>query len=431
MEIELSLLPDCGFQLLDAPTYLEANQSVNMTVRMLTSSPGLKSTFLSILAPGSATPAPLIELTGTVLPKIPVMELTQGGAPVSSGLTFPLGNLPQSIEFTMRNLGTAPLKPVVSVLSGEVSILAGSVTELAPGEFGTLTLYFAPSTTGVKKAEISLLTNDANHPDTRITLTGTSVLPNSGARGVTLGQTGGGTGWQVGSGGELTVTGGANNSQSYLEATYQGPGLLSWCWKTQTQAGNDSLSCTVNGVEMANISKKNGSWENQLATLPEGVCTVRWNYQKDGIPWTGSDSVWLSSIQYRAFEGLRQNWQQWLFSTGLSSGAGSTYLRGGLPALLAFLGGVDPYQGPQNGEYQPILGNGVFKYRYGISKGVSGNLTQRPVFATEIGSWGTRGFTQQVISEDANRIVVEISAPTGGLPKGFYRLDAVGTLPQN
>jgi hypothetical protein len=431
MEIELSVLPDCGFQLLDAPTYLEANQSVNMTVRMLTSSPGLKSTFLSILAPGSATPAPLIELTGTVLPKIPVMELTQGGAPVSSGLTFPLGNLPQSIEFTMRNLGTAPLRPVVSVLSGEVSILAGSVTELAPGEFGTLTLYFAPSTTGVKTAVISLLTNDANHPDTRITLTGTSVLPNSGARGVTLGQTGGGTGWQVGAGGELTVTGGANNSQSYLEATYQGPGLLSWCWKTQAQAGNDSLSCKVNGIETANISKKNGSWENQLATLPEGVCTVRWNYQKDGIPWTGSDSVWLSSIQYRAFEGPRQNWQQWLFSTGLSSGSGSTYLRGGLPALLAFLGGVDPNQGPQDGEYQPILRNGVFKYRYGISKGVSGNLTQRPVFATEVGSWGTRGFTQQVISEDANRIVVEISAPTDGLPKGFYRIEVIGTTPSN
>jgi hypothetical protein len=302
---------------------------------------------------------------------------------------------------------------------------------VAAGESGTLILYFAPTTTGAKTAEVSLLTNDLNHPDTRILLSGTSILPNSGAVGVTLGQTGGGTGWQVGSGGELTVTGGANNSQSYLEATYQGPGLLSWCWKTQTQAGNDSLSCTVNGFEMANISKKNGSWENQLATLPEGVCTVRWSYQKDGIQWTGSDSVWLSSIQYRAFEGLRQNWQQWLFSTGLSSGSGSTYLRGGLPALLAFLGGVDPYQGPQNGEYQPILGNGVFKYRYGISKGVSGNLTQRPVFATEIGSWGTRGFTQQVISEDANRIVVEISAPTGGLPKGFYRLDAVGTLPQN
>jgi hypothetical protein len=91
---------------------------------------------------------------------------------------------------------------------------------------------------------------------------------------------------------------------------------------------------------------------------------------------------------------------------------------------------VDPNQGPQDGEYQPILGNGVFKYRYGISKGVSGNLIQRPVFATEIGSWGTRGFTQQVISEDANRIVVEISAPTDGLPKAFYRIDVIGTSQQ-
>jgi hypothetical protein len=294
-----------------------------------------------------------------------------------------------------------------------------------------LLLLLSPTTSGAKAAEISIQTNDLKHADTRIILTGTSVLPNSGARGVTLGQIGGGAGWQVGSGGELTVTGGANSSQSYIEATYQGPGLLSWYWKTQVQQGNDVLSCWVNGNEMVGISKKKGVWENQLTTLPEGVCTVRWSYQKDRIPWTGSDIVWLSSIQYRAFEGLRRNWQQWLFSTGLSYGSGSTYLRGGLPALLAFLGGVDPNQGPQDGEYQPILMNGVFKYRYGISKGVAGNQTQRPVFATEVGSWGTRGFTQQVISEDANRIVVEISAPTDGLSKGFYRIEVIGTTPSN
>jgi hypothetical protein len=230
----------------------------------------------------------------------------------------------------------------------------------------------------------------------------------------------------------LTVAGGANNSQCYLEATYQGPGLLSWSWKTQVQQGSDAVSCTVNGIEVAGISKRNSSWEQQLTALPGGVCTVRWSYLKDGITWTESDVAWLSTVQYQMFSGVSQTLDQWLASHGLSSGEMPIHsAKGELPAVLAYLGGVDPLQGAPAGEYQPILMNGVFKYRYGISKGVAGNQTQRPVFATEVGSWGTRGFTQQVISEDANRIVVEISAPTDGLSKGFYRIEVIGTTPSN
>ena len=442
MSLGVSVPVGSGFQILNAPTRLEPNQSVDVTVRMPTFVVGTKSTFLTISAPGSATPPPLIQLTGDVRPKVAIMELTQGGNPVSSLASYALGNLPRTIEFTIRNLGTDTLRPVVAVLSGEVTTVAGSVTEVAPGECGTLTLYFSSTTAGAKTAEISLLTNDANRADTRITLTGTSVLPNSGARGVALGQTGGGTGWQVGSGVELTVTGGANNSQSYLEATYQGPGLLSWSWKTQIQEGNDVLACAVNGVEIASVTKKKGSWESQVATLPEGLCAVRWFYAKDSINWTGTDRVWLSGINYRPFTGPRMTWQQWLASRGVSSqgiqaqSVGSSLnqsltaqVAGGLPALLAYLGGVDPIQGPPKGEYQAITTNNLLKYRYGVSKAVSGNLMQRPAFSSSLTNWSNQGFTQQIVSEDANRIVVEVSMPTDGITRGFYRVDAMGTMP--
>ena len=425
IEIELSLLPDCGFQLLNAPTYLDPYQSVDVAVRMLTSSPGLKSTFLSIIAPGSATPSPLIELTGVISAKIPIMELTQGGDPVTSGSIYPLENLPQEIIFTIRNLGTDTLRPVLTVLSGEVAVVASSATEVAPGESGTLILYFAPTTTGAKTAEVSLLTNDLNHPDTRILLSGTSILPNSGAVGVTLGQTGGGTGWQVGSGGELTVNGGANNSQSYLEATYQGPGLLSWSWKSQVQQGNDAVSCTVNGIEVAGISKKNSSWEQQLTALPDGVCTVRWSYLKDGITWTGSDAAWLSTVQYRMFSGASQTLEEWLASHGLSSGEMPIHsAKGELPAVLAYLGGVDPLQGAPAGEYQPILGDGQMKYYFGISKHVAGAVIERAMYTQNLTSWSTQGYTKRIISENDDRIVVEVSVPTDS-SGGFLRLEAV------
>jgi hypothetical protein len=247
----------------------------------------------------------------------------------------------------------------------------------------------------------------------------------------------------VGSGGELTVTGGANNSQSYLDATYQGPGLLSWSWKTQVQQGNDALVCFVNGVEIVRISAKKGVWEDQVYTLPEGVCNVRWVYQKDAISWTGQDKVWLGAVAYRPFEGPRISMSQWMASVGLvapqvrtlnvngassvsASSVASQPLAGGMSGMLAFLGGVNPVAGPAAGEYVPIVANGKFCYRYGISKQASGNMQQRPVYTSDLAQWSNQGISQRVISEDENRIVVEVSVPTDTIQRGFYRMDAWG-----
>jgi len=444
MTLSLSLPVGSGFELLNAPSRLEPNQVVDVTVRMLTSTAGAKSTFLAINAPGSATPPPLVQLTGNVLPKVPVFELTQAGSPAASGSTYALGNLPQTISFTIRNAGTDVLRPVANVLSGEVNILNSPTSEIAPGDSSTLVLLFSPGSSGSKTAEISIRTNDLNHADTRITLTGTSLLPNSGARGVTLGQTGGGTGWQVGSDGELSVTGGPNNSQSFLEATYQGPGLLSWSWKTLVQQGNDALICLINGQEILRISSKKGSWEGQVTNLPEGVCTVRWVYQKDGISWTGQDKVSLTSIAYRPFEGARFTMSQWVTSARLVptstsirpvtessnsnalSEVANQRIPGGLNGMLAFAGGVNPVTGPIAGEYTPVMRNGKISYRYGINKHASGNMQQRPLFASDLGQWSNEGMSQKVVSEDQDRVVVEVTIPVDQPSKGFFRIQAWG-----
>jgi hypothetical protein len=389
----------------------------------------------------------LIQLTGTVLPKVAIMELTQAGAPANSGATYALGNLPQTISFLIRNTGTDVLRPSAEVLSGEVQFLTAPAAEVAPGESTSLVLLFASATSGVKTAEISILSNDPNRADIRLALTGTSVLPSSGARGVNLGQSGGGTGWQPGSGGEVTVTGGANNSQSYLEAIYQGPGLLSWSWKTQVQKGNDALICLINGVEVVRISSKTAAWEDQVATLPEGICTVRWVYTKDAVSWTGQDRVWLSGVTYRPFEGPRLTMSQWMSAMGLpvpqgglrpasadGEGSGASTLAeaaqsrvgGGLPAMVAFLGGVDPVRGPKANEYIPIVAAGKCSYRYGISKQSTGGMQQRPIFSTNLNEWSHQGISQKVVEEDAQRIVVEVSVPLEQSPRGFYRVQAWG-----
>jgi len=176
---------------------------------------------------------------------------------------------------------------------------------------------------------------------------------------------------------------------------------------------------------VAGISKKNSSWEQQLTALPGGVCTVRWSYLKDEIPWTGSDVAWLSTVQYRMFSGASQTLEEWLASHGPSTGEMSIHsAKGELPALLACLGGVDPVQGAPAGKYQPILGDGQMKYYFGISKHVAGAVIERAMYTQNLMSWSTQGYTKRIISENDDRIVVEVSVPTNS-SGGFLRLEAV------
>ena len=97
--------------------------------------------------------------------------------------------------------------------------------------------------------------------------------------------------------------------------------------------------------------------------------------------------------------------------------------------IFSFLGGFDPVSGPPTQEYQAVVGDGRLKYRYGINKKAGDQIVQKPVFSTTLGQWQSRGFSQQIVSEDQDRFVVEVSVPTDGLTSGFLRLDAIGSIP--
>ena len=94
--------------------------------------------------------------------------------------------------------------------------------------------------------------------------------------------------------------------------------------------------------------------------------------------------------------------------------------------MLAYLGGVNPLTGPVGGEYVPVVANGKFCYRYGINKRACGNMQQRPLYTSDLAVWSNQGISQRVVSEDQDRIVVEVSIPTDQLERGFYRIDAWG-----
>ncbi len=57
-------------------------------------------------------------------------------------------------------------------------------------------------------------------------------------------------------------------------------------------------------------------------------------------------------------------------------------------------------------------------YRYPISKTADG--TQQILYSPDMSSWTTRRISQRVVSEDADRMVIEATAPSG--TKGFFKV---------
>ena len=99
---------------------------------------------------------------------------------------------------------------------------------------------------------------------------------------------------------------------------------------------------------------------------------------------------------------------------------------GGLNGMLAFAGGVNPGTGPIEGEYTPVINNGKISYRYGINKHAAGNMQQRPLFSSDLDQWSNQGISQKVVSEDHDRVVVEVTIPDDQPSKGFFRIQAWG-----
>ena len=65
-----------------------------------------------------------------------------------------------------------------------------------------------------------------------------------------------------------------------------------------------------------------------------------------------------------------------------------------------------------------IVAQGRLTYRYPISKTADG--TQQILYSGDMSAWTTRRISQHVVSEDADRVVIEATAPSG--TKGFFKV---------
>lgn len=89
-----------------------------------------------------------------------------------------------------------------------------------------------------------------------------------------------------------------HNQQSWFETTVQGPGVLSFWWRTSSESNYDFLRFYINNNQQHSISGST-SWLFREYTLTEPlVYTLKWSYTKDGSVNSGQDCGWVDQLIY-------------------------------------------------------------------------------------------------------------------------------------
>ena len=206
----------------------------------------------------------------------------------------------------------------------------------------------------------------------------------------------------------------AINGGSALEFATQTAGVISWTWKVSAQENFDWLLCEVDGQEAAGISTKNGVWQTQVVQVPAGA-NVRWVYRKDASGSAGEDAGYLADVEFHSFA-ANQSFGEWSSIWVPMREHPLLWLpKSGMQAMFVWLGGFRV-----DGDAIPdiIVAQGRLTYRYPISKTADG--TQQILYSPDMSSWTTRRISQRIISEDADRVVIEVTAPSG--TKGFFKV---------
>jgi hypothetical protein len=434
LEVELSLPEDSPFTFEGGfssyPLLIGRGESVDVPIFLSTAASGTKTAQLTILAPDSTTSAPQITLTGFVLG--PVIGVSAAGTPITSGQNVDLGLAPRTLQFTISNTGNVGDLLVSGIsVTGNFQIIQQPQTSIPPQGSTTFTVLAQGGTSGAQSGTVTITSNDTFSEIFSFSVgfkslfsIGQGIVPNS----VATSGTGGASGWDFastqlpdGSTGLALKTGPTPNSgDSALEMVAETAGVISWTWKVSTQENFDWLLCEVDEQEAAGISTKNGVWQTQVVNVPAGA-NIRWVYRKDGSGSIGEDAGYLADVEFRSFA-ANQSFSEWGQPYGISRFDSSHPKL--MKACFGWLGGYDPAVGLDEGHHAPIMEGGRLKYRFAMSKTADG--TQQTQFSSDLSSWTSRRFTQRILSEDASRIVVEATAPSG--TKGFFKVSGGGNI---
>ena len=442
LEILISLPEGSPFSFEEGSSYellLGRGESVEVPIFLSTDSAGTKTAQLSISAPDSVVAPPMLTLQGVLLGQ--KIAVAQGGNSLASGDGIDMGLAPRTLQFTISNTGNVGNLEIAAISStGNFQITQQPQATIASQASTTFTVLAQATAFGNQVGGIAITSNDPDAPTFTIPLTAKSfAIGGEGIRSDSMSTsgTGGAVGWDFlgvhgSSSGEplpseqtsraLKTGTTPNNGSSSLEFTTQTAGVVSWTWSVSAQEEFDWLLCEVDGQEVAGISVKNGVWQTQIAQVPAGA-NVRWVYRKDASGSAGYDAGYLADVEFRSLA-ANQSFSQWAQSNGIYDPQQRIPESGG-QAMFAWLGMFGP--GDPTGDkldgifaaaYQPFHANGRLTYRYPISKTADG--TQQILYSPDMGAWTTRRISQRIVSEDADRVVIEATAPSG--TKGFFKV---------
>src|SRR6478735_805517 len=90
-----------------------------------------------------------------------------------------------------------------------------------------------------------------------------------------------------------------------MATTVTGPGTLTFWWKVSSESDFDYLSFYLDGTEQTgSLEKISGEvdWIQKSVTIPSGTHTVKWEYAKDELYSSGSDTAWVDQVVYTVSE---------------------------------------------------------------------------------------------------------------------------------
>jgi len=128
---------------------------------------------------------------------------------------------------------------------------------------------------------------------------------------------------------------------SWIEATVEGPGNLSFMRKISSEDGYDYLTFYMDGQDIDDWSGES-DWTEAIYALDAGTHILRWEYEKDGSVSEGFDSSFLANIRYVS----ESSFEAWIASLELPPGQDGPDDRNGplgLQNLLAYGLGLNPF----------------------------------------------------------------------------------------
>ncbi len=125
-----------------------------------------------------------------------------------------------------------------------------------------------------------------------------------------------------------------HSQQSVFQTVVTGPGMLTFWWSVSSEAKWDKLMFYIDGAEQPGSISGSITWQQKVFTIPVGVHTLKWVYQKDGNVSSGSDCGWVDQLTF--------GWGEVSFGqeTYTTSGEGNSGV-GGVRAVIP-VSGIGP-----------------------------------------------------------------------------------------